>query len=601
VPRLPLLVLAVTVAVAMGMSAEANAAGPGGWDHLGTGPTPGARSLNGAVRAFNTDQPGTLLVGGSFTEAGGIPDADYVARWDGTSWSALGSPPLTGGVFALEFENGRVFAGGTFTDAGGDPNADFLAVWDGAKWGPFCNASGAPIGGNVEALQIIGRTLWVGGSFQNGGGLATADYLLACDLDTGAATSPYAKDGDGTGSVYALAADATGTLYTGGTGINIAGIPAADYAAAYDGSTWHALGSGTGPGGGAVTGIVRGLGADIADVYFATDAKDVAGIPQADNVARWNGTSWSAVGSNSAGSDGWFPASTSLEAITTLGSRVFAAGSFQNADGDPTADFVADFDGTAWHSVGSNGAVGADGAMNGALNANTLALAVFDDKLFAGGAFTNAGGDTLAFSAASFALTDELPPPVRGEAVNAVPEKGTVLVKLPGPGKAHSAAAGFVPLETLGSQIPIGSTLDTTRGTVLLTAAADAAGKTQDGHISQGLFTVQQSRKNPLTTLKMTGGGLSGCAATKAKAGSARKKRSRSLFSNVKGRFRTRGRNSTATVRGTRYLVKDTCKGTLTKVTSGRVVVRDLALRRTKTLKAGQSYLARAPKLRRQR
>jgi ferric-dicitrate binding protein FerR (iron transport regulator) len=69
----------------------------------------------------------------------------------------------------------------------------------------------------------------------------------------------------------------------------------------------------------------------------------------------------------------------------------------------------------------------------------------------------------------------------------------------------------------------------------------------------------------------------------------------------VKGRFRTRGRNSTATVRGTQYLVKDTCKGTLTKVTAGTVVVRDLTLRRTKVLRAGRSYLAHPPRLRRKR
>jgi hypothetical protein len=170
---------------------------------------------------------------------------------------------------------------------------------------------------------------------------------------------------------------------------------------------------------------------------------------------------------------------------------------------------------------------------------------------------------------------------------------------------SQGATAGFVPLETLGTQIPVGSTLDTTRGTVKLTLAANASGKTQDGHFSQGQFKVLQTKKNPLTTLSMTGAGLNACSRLPAggapKAVASRKKRSRSLFSSVKGRFRTRGRNSTATVRGTRYLVKDTCKGTLTKVSSGTVVVRDLRLRRTKTVKAGHSYLARAPQLTRRR
>jgi NHL repeat len=200
----------------------------------------------------------------------------------------------------------------------------------------------------------------------------------------------------------------------------------------------------------------------------------------------------------------------------------------------------------------------------------------------------------------------ELPPPVQGRLVNAIPEKGTVLVKLPAgaAGKAHAAATGFVPLETVGRQLPVGSTLDTKKGTVLLTAATNASGGTQDGHFSKGLFKFGQTKKNPLTTLSMTGGGLSSCS-TLPRGGSrkvaAAKRKRRTLFSNVKGRFRTRGRNSTATVRGTKWTMTDTCSGTRTSVKTGSVTVRDFTLRKTRTVKAGHSYLARVPKAKRKR
>ena len=59
------------------------------------------------------------------------------------------------------------------------------------------------------------------------------------------------------------------------------------------------------------------------------------------------------------------------------------------------------------------------------------------------------------------------------------------------------------------------------------------------------------------------------------------------------GRFRTHGRHSHATVRGTRWLTEDRCDGTLTRVTEGAVVVRDLARRRRVLVRAGHSYLAR--------
>ena len=57
--------------------------------------------------------------------------------------------------------------------------------------------------------------------------------------------------------------------------------------------------------------------------------------------------------------------------------------------------------------------------------------------------------------------------------------------------------------------------------------------------------------------------------------------------------FRTRASNSVITVRGTTWYVADRCDGTLTRVTSGSVSVRDLRRQRTVVVRAGHSYLAR--------
>jgi ferric-dicitrate binding protein FerR (iron transport regulator) len=64
----------------------------------------------------------------------------------------------------------------------------------------------------------------------------------------------------------------------------------------------------------------------------------------------------------------------------------------------------------------------------------------------------------------------------------------------------------------------------------------------------------------------------------------------------VHGHFRTRGRNSAATVRGTAFTMKDTCAGTLTSVSRGSLTVRDFTLRKNVTVKAHRRYLARAPR-----
>ena len=49
----------------------------------------------------------------------------------------------------------------------------------------------------------------------------------------------------------------------------------------------------------------------------------------------------------------------------------------------------------------------------------------------------------------------------------------------------------------------------------------------------------------------------------------AKKPKTRKLWGDGKGTFRTTGKYSAATVRGTKWLVQDSCAGTLTRVTQG--------------------------------
>jgi hypothetical protein len=114
--------------------------------------------------------------------------------------------------------------------------------------------------------------------------------------------------------------------------------------------------------------------------------------------------------------------------------------------------------------------------------------------------------------------------------------------------------------------IPTRSLIDATRGKVKLTSAT-AKGDTQSGVFSEGAFVVTQRKRDGLTDLTLSGGDFSSCnAATKAGADTtaARKKRRR-LFGRAHGRFRSRGRSSSATVKGTDWLTEDRCTGTVTQ------------------------------------
>ena len=110
---------------------------------------------------------------------------------------------------------------------------------------------------------------------------------------------------------------------------------------------------------------------------------------------------------------------------------------------------------------------------------------------------------------------------------------------------------------------------------------------------------TQQSKSGALTTAVLLGTGnfRKQCQAFGFLAKKKKRPRRR-LFGNVNGRFRTRGRHSTATVRGTKWLTQDTCSGTLTVVSSGSVRVFDFGTHKTKVVKKGHRYLAHSRKKR---
>ena len=86
------------------------------------------------------------------------------------------------------------------------------------------------------------------------------------------------------------------------------------------------------------------------------------------------------------------------------------------------------------------------------------------------------------------------------------------------------------------------------------------------------------------------------CGGSGKATAAAKKKKKRRLWGDGKGKFRTKGQFSSATVRGTKWLVEDRCKGTLTQVKRGTVVVRDFVRKRNVTVRQGHSYFARRKK-----
>ncbi|MDA0136665.1 FG-GAP repeat domain-containing protein [Solirubrobacter deserti] len=174
-----------------------------------------------------------------------------------------------------------------------------------------------------------------------------------------------------------------------------------------------------------------------------------------------------------------------------------------------------------------------------------------------------------------------LPEPVAGRNVNATPVEGRVRVRLPG-------SRAYVDLAQT-QRLPVGTTVDARNGTVELRAANNGG----TAKFFDGIFRISSQTRGsrPLTTLTLTE--QLSCPRSKRASAAAQKKKSRKLWGDGKGAFRTSGRYSAATVRGTKWLVTDRCDTTTTRVTQGSVTVRDFVKKRNVVVRAGKSNRAR--------
>jgi hypothetical protein len=256
------------------------------------------------------------------------------------------------GAFALQtFDDGngaKLYAGGEFHHAG-DVDALNIAKWDGEVWSPL----GAGVDGVVFALAVFddgtGPALYAGGHFTSAGGVA-ANNVAKWD---GAEWSPL---GSGIGGnfpvVYALAVfdDGTGpALYAGGDFTTAGSAPAARVAK-WNGTSWSALGSGVSNSVHALTVFDDGGGVNL---YVGGGFNSAGGV-SASRVARWDGSQWSGVG-NGPGNFGtpgiWVLAMTSMS--TPEGPQLVAAGIPPSSSSSSNLCNLYRWTGTEWFTVGA--------------------------------------------------------------------------------------------------------------------------------------------------------------------------------------------------------------------------------------------------------
>lgn len=284
-------------------------------------------------------------------------------------WSALGPPDAAGtytAVLVVAEDSTYVYFGGDFLNFNNIASADYIVRYN-KQTGAY-SALGGGLNSSVQALAIAPNgDLYIGGGFTNAGGIAAADFLTRWD---GSAYNAVGTPNTGAAAIVnvsSLVFDQLGNLYIGGDFVNWADIAAADYVAMWNGTTYSALAGG-------INAVVYSLAVGLDNnIYIGGNFT----TPQT-RIMRWDGSAYNAMGSGAN--------------FAVLGLDVL-----ENGDliliGQFTSPFsrIAKWNGTAYID------------MNGGLN--TTGYRVKHDAngvVYISGVFSSAGGITLANRMARF-------------------------------------------------------------------------------------------------------------------------------------------------------------------------------------------------------
>jgi hypothetical protein len=378
--------LGMVSAMATGAAAQCTPA----WDR-----TPGNPSLDGYVGAmipFN----GGLAVSGSFTTAG-VPGTAVLAHYDPATnvWSSIGGGMGLGlsNGFGTSFAmfNNDLVVGGFFHDAGGVTDTKSIARWDGTQWNSIVtgwNPDGVNSVWSMVGANIFGgNKVFFGGSFDtlNGNPAAHVGMWDGTTVTPIVASMPTLTSPAGSINPLVTAMcihdDGMGggpQLYIGGRFNSIDGQTILNVAR-WNGTTWSAVG--TNLGNTIITAEVDALLSWNGNLYMGGSNMRVNGALQ--QTAKWDGTTWTAVGQNTTGRV-W-----SLAAFNDgSGEKLYAGGTFAGLLR------IARLEGNTWTTLG------------GGADASVFKILPHQGKLYVGGSYLNIGGQP----AAKFAAWTSCPP-----------------------------------------------------------------------------------------------------------------------------------------------------------------------------------------------
>lgn len=253
-----------------------------------------------------------LYVGGEFTMIGGVV-ANHIAKWNGSSWSAVGAG-LNDVVSCMIVHNNKLYVG-----HGNYANNNDIEVWDGSTWAvalpgvvahDFCLFNGQVIAATTTGLKIGSSQTWSNYGTQGGAGrvcvynnevYATNSFGNGISKWNGTTWVDVAGSVASPPEVYCMEVF-NNKLIVGGRISSLGGITVYDIAQ-YDGNSWSNVGFQDGWSGGSSPGLVTDLCVDGNFLYILS----FPGYWSNNNggywsgINKWDGLVWQNVGANSVG------------------------------------------------------------------------------------------------------------------------------------------------------------------------------------------------------------------------------------------------------------------------------------------------------------
>lgn len=277
-------------------------------------------------------------------------------------WSSVGNgmsnivPFFTSYVNAVGIYNSELYAGGSFSYADG-VTVNNIARWNGTNWIPMDSG----VNGTVNDILEYNGELYVVGNFNSVGGIP-ANNIAKWDGNTWSSVGLGLRTG-GSPFVSALAIY-NGNLYAAGN-FDSAGTVAAHNIAMWDGVNWSSVNYLFG----------NGLTLEVFNGELYTGGQFF--------ISKWDGSNWTSI--NVGNHDPVY--STVILKIMEFNGELYAGGRFDSI-GNILAYSIAKWNGVDWLPLGN-------GTDNVSQNDIVSSIASYNNKIYIGGYFSSAGGNTV--------------------------------------------------------------------------------------------------------------------------------------------------------------------------------------------------------------